>query len=257
VNSDGTVQLINPKGCKVLGYSRDEIVGKNWFENFIPTHLVKSVKEVAQKVFFEEIEPVRYHENEIVTKSGQLRLIAWHNSVLKNEDGEIIGTLSSGVDITESRKAEEALKNSKKRFEDLVNLLPEVIFETDEHLQLKYANKKAYDLFKYTKEDLRKGLNALDMLVPEEHERVKRNFALRQNGEDPGPVEYIAIKKDGTTFPVLLHANTIKEGSKITGIRGIIVNISYRKQIEDEILVFPNNLQAKLKRKPFLMPIAY
>ena len=106
LDKNGNVQLINPKGCRVLGYKKEEISGKNWFDNFLPAKLRESVKEVSKMVYSGEMEAVKYYENEIITKLGDERTIGWHNSVLKDADGSIIGTLSSGEDITERKRAE-------------------------------------------------------------------------------------------------------------------------------------------------------
>ena len=97
------VALINRKGCDVLGYNENEIVGKNWFDNFLPDDIKDEVKNVYNKLMAEEIEPVKYFENPIITKNGTKRIIMWHHTILKDESDHINGTLSSGEDITERR----------------------------------------------------------------------------------------------------------------------------------------------------------
>jgi PAS domain S-box-containing protein len=114
INTDGIVTLINKKGCKVLGYEHEEIIGKNWFENFIPEWLKEDLIPVSKKLLNGDIEPVEYYENPILTKTGDERLIAWHNTVLKDTKGRIIGHLSSGEDITEKRRLEEQLQQTQK-----------------------------------------------------------------------------------------------------------------------------------------------
>jgi PAS domain S-box-containing protein len=107
IDAKGEVKLINKKGCEVLGYKEEEIVGKNWFDNFLPERLRDTVKAVSHQLLAGEIEPAEYYENPILTKSGQERLIGWNNTVLRDEAGNIIGHLSSGTDITDRIKAEE------------------------------------------------------------------------------------------------------------------------------------------------------
>lgn len=118
LDTEGVVQLINPKGCEVLGYTKDEILGKNWFNNFLPESDKAIVKLVEGKAFSGKMNDVEYFENKIKTKSGEERLIAWKNALLKDELGNITGTLSSGEDITDKKKAELELIQAKDKAEE-------------------------------------------------------------------------------------------------------------------------------------------
>jgi len=106
IGADQNVELINKKGCEILGRKESEIVGKNWFNAFVSEKEREKVRAAFLKLLSGEIEPVECFENAIVTKSGAERLIAWHNTVLRDEEGNIIGTLSAGEDITERRGVE-------------------------------------------------------------------------------------------------------------------------------------------------------
>jgi len=88
LDNNGEVILINRKGCEVLGYEENEIIGKNWFDNFIPKRNSKEIKAVSEKVFTGEIETVEYYENTILTKSGEERIIAWHNTLIHDDAGK-------------------------------------------------------------------------------------------------------------------------------------------------------------------------
>ncbi|MHA2295747.1 MAG: PAS domain S-box protein [Candidatus Hodarchaeales archaeon] len=101
LDKDQTVKLINKKGCEILEYEEEEIVGKNWFDNFLPERIKEEVKTVFQKILSGEISEVHYFENPIVTKKGEERIIAWYNSMLMDGKGNITGALSSGADITD------------------------------------------------------------------------------------------------------------------------------------------------------------
>lgn len=107
LDTDQGVSLINKKGSKVLGYKEDEIKGKNWIDNFLPARIREDVKVVFDKLVTGEIMPVEYYENPVLTRTGEERIIAWHNTVIKDESGKIINVLSSGEDITDRKRAEE------------------------------------------------------------------------------------------------------------------------------------------------------
>ncbi|MFH1338688.1 MAG: diguanylate cyclase [Candidatus Omnitrophota bacterium] len=110
IDNRGEVTLINRKGCQILGYKEEEIIGKDWFDNFLPRRVRKQIKAVSAKLLAGEVEPVEYYENPVLTKSGEERIIAWHNAALRDEAGNVVGHLSSGADITPRKKIEEQLR---------------------------------------------------------------------------------------------------------------------------------------------------
>ncbi|MCD4671877.1 MAG: PAS domain S-box protein [Anaerolineaceae bacterium] len=109
LNKKGEITLINPKGLDILGYERDELIGKNWFETCLPERGRKEMKRVFRKIMTGEIGSVEFYENLVLTKSGEERIIAWHNAILRDEKGHSIGTLGSGGDITERVRIEQAM----------------------------------------------------------------------------------------------------------------------------------------------------
>ncbi len=114
IDSQGIVTMINRRGCDILGYDEADILGKDWFQNFIPERIAEVVRPVSRQLLHGEIEQVEFFENPVLTKSGEERLIAWHNRILRNEAGEIVGHLSSGEDITERKKLQAQLAQTQK-----------------------------------------------------------------------------------------------------------------------------------------------
>lgn len=112
INAKEEVILINKKGCEILGYEKDEIIGRNWFDTFIPSEIRDNVRDSFKKLMSAETEPVRFFENTVLTSNGTERIIAWENTVIRDEGGDIISTLSSGEDITARKAAEDILINT-------------------------------------------------------------------------------------------------------------------------------------------------
>ncbi|MBD3320100.1 MAG: PAS domain S-box protein, partial [Chitinivibrionales bacterium] len=116
LDTEGTIVLLNKEAYTILGYAETELIGKNWFDIVLPDRLRDEVLGVFSGLVEGTVEPFEYHENPIVAKDGEERMILWHNSVLRNDNGAVTGTLHSGMDVTEQRKAQEALQESERRF---------------------------------------------------------------------------------------------------------------------------------------------
>ena len=148
------------------------------------------------------------------------------------EIGAILTSYSS--ETLRAVRAVEDLREGERRFRELVELLPDVVFETDVNNRLTFANRKAFELFGYTQADLDDGLGLLAMVIPEERPQLSDRFAQRLKGEDLGREECTGLARDGKTFPVLLHTSPIQRKGKCIGLRGIIIDISERKKSMEE-----------------------
>ena len=96
VNRDGSVALINRIGCEILGFSKKELVGRNWFDTCIPARKREEIRMVFNRLMQGEIEPVTRYSNSVLTADGTEIQILWYNSLLTSSDQKIIGTLSAG-----------------------------------------------------------------------------------------------------------------------------------------------------------------
>ena len=138
------------------------------------------------------------------------------------------------LDINERKKTEDSVRKSEGRYRELANSLPDIVFETDLRGQLVFANKRAAEITGYSHRELEEGLNMMQFLAPEDRERALKNIQRLFTGENYVSTEYIFVRKDGTTFPALVTATPRISGNKLAGLRGLAIDITERKKIEQE-----------------------
>jgi diguanylate cyclase (GGDEF)-like protein/PAS domain S-box-containing protein len=204
LDRSGEITLINRRGCELTGYTEIELLGRNWFEVFVPEEERGPVVGSFRRIIDGELQADRYFENSIVTKTGTRRLIAWNNSAVRDQDGEIIGTLSSGEDITEKRQAEEALHQSRERFKRILEDMPLASSYTDDVGNIEFVNRVFTDIFGYTLEDVPTIEEWFMHAYPDPayREEVMARWnadatRARQEGTRIGPAEYHITCKDG------------------------------------------------------------
>ena len=117
---EGKITLLNESGHKLLGYEKGTLIGKNWFETCLPMNIGKEVRGIFQQLMEGKVENVETFENPVITKEGAEKIILWHNSLIRDKKGHIIGTLSSGKDITECKKAVEEVRKLNSELEQRV-----------------------------------------------------------------------------------------------------------------------------------------
>ena len=128
--------------------------------------------------------------------------------------------------LVQQDRAEEALKESEARFRDLADLIPAAVFEIDLSGKLTFLNHFALDLFGYTTEDFAGGIEAMDILLPEDRERALMNMQEILQNKDAGSHEYTALTKDGTALSIIITSSIILRQGHPVGLRGVVNNIS-------------------------------
>ena len=153
-------------------------------------------------------------------------------------------------DITERKVSEAALFASEKRFQSLVEMLPQSIWECDDRGNVTFVNHRTYEMYGYDYEDVEKGMTIWQTIHPDDRERVLGDF-IRASREEPSEFpafhEFMSIRKDGSTFPLITYHVPIVHENKITGMRGIGIDISERKRAEEALRESEGKLNAMLQ----------
>lgn len=117
LDTEGKVSMVNQKGCEILGRPKEEIIGKDWLSEFVPIGQREEVGRIFRETIEGRISEHDYEETAVLRKDGNMRTIAWNNTLLFDDDGRIIGTLSSGMDVTDIKRTEFKLKRALAKVE--------------------------------------------------------------------------------------------------------------------------------------------
>ena len=236
INNEGKVEKINKKGCEILGYVKEEILGKNWFENFLPERLRGKVGTLFSQMIKGTI-PLEHFENPVLTKNGEERVISWHNILLKNKTEDIVGSLSSGADVTELKKTEKKLKESEDRFRSTVENMQEGYQIIDRNWRYVYINDAAAKQGRRSKQEL-------------QGQNMKETYPGIENTEMFGQLRNCMTKRvryqmenefsfpDGSKGWFELRMEPVPEGILILSL-----DVTKRKQIEKELETYRKRLE--------------
>jgi PAS domain S-box-containing protein len=238
IEKDGTVNYVSPAVEQVLGYSPSELIGKE-FKSLIYKDDLKGALENVASIFTGKSASGQYR---IIAKSGEIRWI-YTSSRPSISEGEVTGLQGILTDITEQKKVEEALIESEEKFRELADLLPQTIYEMNLQGNLTYSNQHGFESTGYSQEDIDYGFNAIQLFIPEDRNAVKENIVKILNGQELSPNEYTVLRKDGSTFPVLIYSRPIIHDGKPKGLRGIVVDITDIKKAEKTLMEYSQKWQ--------------
>jgi len=231
IEEDTTISLVNSEFERLTGYTKEEVEGKKSWTEFVVEDDLERMKEYHRLRRVNPNTAPGNYEFQLIDKWGDVKNISLTIDIIPGTK-KSVGSL---LDITGHKQIEKALRASEQKYKELTDSLPQTVFETDERGNITFANRHGFDSFGYTQDDFDKGLNALQTVIPEDRDRAKENIGRILSGEILGGIEYTALRKDGGTFPVIIHSRPIIRENRPVGLRGIIVDISELKQAEGEL----------------------
>ena len=230
ISQDGRIVMVNKAFADMMGYSVEECM-----RTFGPGSIAPEDRERVLKIHYSrmkgELGDKRYNAS-MICKNGD-KVVAEFNSTTIEIDGKIASFITTR-DITRQLKMQEALEKSERKYRELADLLPQTIFELDLKGNVAYLNKAGRIAFGLSENDI--GFPATSGIIPEDHERLLYNIqkAFIEKGRDGG-MEYTALRRDGTTFPIVIYSSPMTENKNLIGIRGLIIDISERKAMEEAL----------------------
>ena len=234
VDMDGYIEFANNSWAKNHGYKLDELIGKH-----LSIFHTKEQLENQVIPFNEILMEKGGNQGEVdhKRKDGSTFPTFMSSAIIRDDDGNSIGLVGIARDITERKEAELAIEKSEARFRELAELLPQTLFEIDSEGNITYTNRMGLETLRYSSEDVSKGLNALEMFIPEDQERVKANIKNSLQGILPESHEYTAVTKDGDRFPVMVYSSPIIQRGKPIGLRGVLFDITSIKEAETALRI--------------------
>jgi PAS domain S-box-containing protein len=231
VRSGDVIIYANPAAVRLFRASHiKEIIGKSYLGFVHSDDRPESIERIKKGINDKWIAPPREHR--MVALDGQvLHVESTGVPIQFKGETQLFGVLR---DITERRQVDQKLRETERKYRELAESLPQVIFEVDSRGNLIYLNQTGFALFGYTPEDLAKGFNVLEAFIPEDRERIASDIILNVQGQKLGRQEYTAVKKDGTKFPVGVHANRVVREQTATGVRGLLIDLTPTKRAEEE-----------------------
>ncbi|WP_414423699.1 GAF domain-containing protein [Synechococcus sp. R6-5] len=235
LDPEGHILRFNRAAEQLSGYSLAEVKGRLlWDLGLIPPEDVPGVKQAFEQLKGNHSLFLNRHENFWRTKQGALRLISWSNTALINAAGEVEFVMGTGIDITDRKLAELALKESEERYRDLFENATDLIQSVDAEGHFLYVNRAWKETLGYDEAQVYQ-MTLFDILHPDCREHCQALFQKLLSGEKVERVETAFLTASGETVWVEGNVNCRFEDGVVVATRGIFRNITEQKKAAEEL----------------------
>jgi diguanylate cyclase (GGDEF)-like protein/PAS domain S-box-containing protein len=248
IDSEGRIIRFNRASEQATGWTRHEVVGRSFWDLFIVPEELDGVRGA-----FLELKggrPTSQHENHWVTRDGRRRRIDWSNTAIPGNNGEPAFIVGTGIDVTDARHAEAALRDSEARFRSLVLNASDIVAVVDRDGTVQYASPAAERLLGW-EVATHIGASALDLIHPDELALAVESMV--ETVAEAGvklPLEVRLAHADGSWVPVEVVANNRLEDPAVAGIVMTIRDIRERKRMETLLTGHSRVLEMVARREP-------
>jgi PAS domain S-box-containing protein len=230
----GNYTFVNDAECKMLGYTREELIGMNYRQ--------LSPETIAQKIYnsfndsYKTGKPIKLMNQEITRKDGTKLIAEVSASLMKDSEGKPIGFRGIARDISKRTQAEERLRQSEERYRTILETIHDAYFELDPAGNFTFINNATCRHLGYTKEELI-GMNNRAYTSPETAKKIREIFdAIYKEGKSSTIFDYEVIRKDGATITLELSVSLMRDvQGKPIGFRGISRDVTERKKMEEAL----------------------
>ena len=232
IDREGCTTFVNARMAELLGYTVDEMLGKNLREYMDPEKI-----EEAEYYIERRMKGIKEdHEFLFRKKDGGEIFVRISTTPLFDEAGNYTGALAGIMDVTHRRQADMKLKESEEKYRNLVELLPNTIAEFDHQGNITYMNRTGFQMFGYDKEDLEKGINLSHIAYPEDLKRAWKQAPDLLNGKKSNGNEYKLRRKDGSEFYAKGFTTPVIKNGEHTGWLSTLLDVSDYKELEEKLI---------------------
>ncbi len=235
----GRIVLWNRAAEEISGYRRDEVLNSDeiWQWLYPDDDDRARIRGRAEEILRDEGEVVGF-ETCITTKAGRKRRVSWNSRSLKDEDGEIVGSIAIGQDITDIREAEITIRQRERQLSTLMDNLPGMAYRCryDEYWTMLFVSSGCRDLTGYEPDELvnNKRVSYAELIASASDDNLVRAVESAIGNAEPFSIEYTIIRKDGQRIWVWERGRAVEDDGDLV-LEGIVLDISERKALEDEL----------------------
>jgi PAS domain S-box-containing protein len=266
LSADCRILEFNPEAEHIYGRKRDEVLGKNYLELFIPEDAWDAVAADIEKVL--EGEPTKGFENVIIAHDGNEHILRWDVNQVQNSEDKPIGVMAIGQDITELRKSETSLKESEDKLDSIVRTVPDIIYRLDSLGNLVFVSD-AVKRYGYKPEEVI-GKSIMELVHSDDLEKALYKISERRTGDrSTKTLELRLIAKDKSVVPFELRSKGEEEpvfiiaaeglytaekpgATTFLGTQGIARDISERKEMEKALEESESKYRSIIENIPYV-----
>ena len=232
---DGTTNFVNPRLCEVTGYSKEELIGKNWWKTLFPGSAFHQVNELLENNFFIDYNQIRDYELELVTKSGEIRRIKWDSLNEYDENGDLVQVFGFGIDITRQEQSEERLNIVSDNVSSFIAYI-------DKQGRYQYINGFFADYIGLPPEYIT-GQRVLDIHNKSNLDKILKIFKQAMEGQTINIDTYFIHAKSGEKIYVLGSVTPdISQTGDVKGLYLIAQDVTKERESFQKLMEFKNTL---------------
>lgn len=241
---DGTLLFVNDAYCRYFGKSRSELLRESYLSLVLAVDRPIFQQALAQ---ITSVHPVVTYECRVQLPNGAICWQQWADRAIFDAQGQVVEYQGVGRDITVAKEAQAALQRSQQRYRNLVNSIDAIVWEANLELQCTFVSQQVERILGYPQEQWLEPNFWINHLHPDDRQRMVDFCYAHIAQQQDHTSEYRMIAADGRIIWLRDTTNVIVENGQAEKIQGILIDISERKQSEEQLQFLSDRLSLAIK----------